>query len=84
MATIQEAVRNASAFALETSGPKRAAGLRLEEIESAAIGGEDAWLITLSMVLPRIAAGGVSAYLNAFAEPKRDYKIFTVLKKNGD
>jgi hypothetical protein len=84
MATIKEAVRNASAFALETLGPERAAGLLLEEVESAAIGGEDAWLITLSMILPQIAAGGVSAYLNAFAEPKRDYKIFTVLKMNGE
>jgi hypothetical protein len=35
MATIKEAVRNASAFALETLGAERAAGLQLEEVESA-------------------------------------------------
>jgi hypothetical protein len=82
MATIKEAVRNASAFALETLGAERAAGLQLEEVESTNVGGEDAWLITLSMIAPpQIGVTTLSAYL---AEPKRDYKIFTVLKKDGD
>ena len=40
MATIKEAVRNASALALETLGADRAAGLQLEEVESANIDGQ--------------------------------------------
>jgi hypothetical protein len=78
MATIKEAVRNASAFAVETLGPERAAGLQLEEVESTNVGGEDVWLITLSMIAPPQMATTLSAYL---AEPNLDYKIFTVLKK---
>ena len=49
VATIQEAVQNAVNFARETLGPGRTEGLQLEEVESASVGGEDAWLITLSM-----------------------------------
>ena len=85
MATIKEAVQNASAFATETLGHERTAGLRLEEVESTQAGGADAWLITLSMVAPpQSTFGAVNAALNALAEPKRDYKIFTVLKTTGD
>jgi hypothetical protein len=79
MATIKEAVDNASRFAQGTLGQERTAGLQLEEVESAMMGDEDAWLITLSMLAP---PGRFP--VNAFAEPKRDYKIFTVLKKNGE
>jgi len=81
MATIKEAVRNASAFAVETLGSERTAGLRLEEVESATIGGEEAWLITLSM---RDLAPKGLLDLSIFPESTRDYKIFTVLKKNGE
>jgi hypothetical protein len=33
------------------------------------------------MIAPRESALGA---FNAFAEPKRDYKIFSVLRKNGE
>jgi hypothetical protein len=79
MATIKEAVDNALRFALEVLGPDRAADLRLEEVESSNVGGEDAWLITLSMAIP---PGPLN--FSAFAEPRRDYKSFTVLKKSGE
>jgi hypothetical protein len=79
MATIKEAVRNASAFAVETLGPERAAGIQLEEVESTNVGGEDAWLITLSMAAPQ---GPLD--FSILAELKLIYKIFTVLKKNGE
>ena len=85
MATIKEAVDHASRFAQGVLGPERTAGLQLEEVESTNAGGEDAWLITLSMIAsPNPPISSVSAALNAFAEPKRDYKIFTVLKKTGE
>jgi hypothetical protein len=80
MATIKEAVQSAMIFAQETLGPERTAGLRLEEVESASVIGGDAWLITLSMVAPQDGSFDVSV----FAGRKRDYKIFTVLKKNGE
>jgi hypothetical protein len=48
MATIKEAVESASAFAQETLGTERSASLLLEEVESATVNGEDAWLITLT------------------------------------
>lgn len=81
MATIQEAVQNAMNFARETLGPGRTEGLQLEEVESASVGGEDAWLITLSMLIPRTILD--RPVLNAFSA-KREYKVFTVLKKNGE
>ena len=74
MATIQEAVQNAMRFAQETLGPGRTEGLQLEEVESGGVGGHDAWLITLSMP---------SRGLGAFSG-RRDYKIFSVLKNNGE
>jgi len=68
-------------FARETLGPGRTDGLQLEEVESASVGGEDAWLITLSMVMPKdILVNPVFDALSA----KREYKVFTVLKKNGE
>ena len=85
MPTIKEAVHNASVFATETLGRERTEGLRLEEVESTDVGGHEAWLITLSMVAPpQSTIGAVNAALYALAEPKRDYKIFTVLKTTGD
>ncbi len=74
MATIQEAVQNAMNFARETLGPGRTDGLQLEEVESASVGGEDAWLITLSLPATGLAAFGL----------RRDYKIFSVLKRTGE
>jgi hypothetical protein len=81
MATIKEAVDHASRFAQGTLGPERTAGLQLEEVESTNVGGEEAWLITLSMIAP---PQGPFHPVNVFAEPKRDYKVFKVLKKNGE
>lgn len=72
-----EAVQSAMAFAKETLGAERTGGLRLEEVESGSASGEDAWLITLSMLslfeAPQI-----------FSQGPRDYKIFTVLKSTGE
>jgi hypothetical protein len=85
MATIKEAFQNAITFAKETLGAERTAGLQLEEVESASLNGEEAWLITLSMISsPRGVIDAVNSAWNALGEPKRDYKTFTVLKKNGD
>ncbi len=89
MATLKEAVQNVAAFAKETLGPERTGGLQLEEVDSANVGGDDVWLITLSMIAPSQGPFGSShasaiAAISALADPKRDYKIFTVLKKNGE
>jgi hypothetical protein len=75
MATLKEAVQNTTAFAVETLGPERAAGLQFEEVASAKVGGQDAWLITLSMTDSKAAFP---------LAPKRDYKVFTVLKTTGE
>jgi len=84
MATIQEAVQNAATFARETLGPQRTAGLRLEEVESGQINGEEAWLLTLSMISdPQSAIGVLSDAGNLFSQ-RREYKIFAVLKKTGE
>lgn len=79
MATIKEAVQSAIAFASETLGAGRTDGLQLEEVESAEVNGEDAWLITLSMLTPFRPLE-----LSVLSERPRDYKVFTVLKKNGE
>ena len=76
MVAIKEAVQNATTFATETLGLQRIAGLQLEEVESGKVGDEEAWLITLSSLCP-------SEPFN-FVEPRRDYKIFTVLKRTGE
>lgn len=76
--TIKEAVQNATSFAVETLGPERASGLQLEEVESANIDGQDAWLITLSMV------NLLGHVVTALPLGPREYKIFTVLKKTGE
>jgi hypothetical protein len=89
MATIKEAVQSATTFAMETLGPERTEGLQLEEVGSANVSGQDAWLITLSRIAPPqglFDARPLSAIaaISALAEPKRDYKIFTVLKNSGE
>jgi hypothetical protein len=77
MVSIKEAFQNAVAFAQDALGPVRSSDARLEEVDSTDVGGEDAWLITLSVRNPDPLMG---LSLNA----KRDYKIFTVLKRNGE
>jgi hypothetical protein len=81
MATIQEAVQAAAIFARETLGPERTAGLQLEEVESGHVNGDDAWLITLSMTVP--PGVSINAAFDALSG-KREYKVFSVLKKNGE
>ena len=76
MATIKEAVQNATLFAVETLGPMRTVGLQLEEVESGNVGDEEAWLVTLSTLRPQESF--------SLVDPKRDYKVFTVLKKSGE
>jgi hypothetical protein len=79
MATIKEAVQNAVMFAKENLEAERVASIQLEEAESGQAGGEEAWLITLSMVDPRARLSLVSP-----AGPRRDYKVFAVSKKTGE
>jgi len=71
-------------FARAALGSERTNDLRLEEIESTMIGGEDAWLITLSMtaVDPPGSVGG--AFAAVLGKGKREYKTFTVLKRDGE
>ncbi len=74
MVTIQQATEKAMEFALAALGPERTKGLRLEEVDSQ----PDAWLITLSMVSD-VALNPIAAALG-----KREYKIFKVLKQDGE
>ena len=80
MVSIKEATAKAIAFAEEALGPERTVGVRLEEVESTKVRGQDAWLITLSMIIP--SAGSIVAALSGTG--KREYKSFTVLKSNGE
>lgn len=80
MVSIKEAAANAIAFAREALGPERTTGVRLEEVESTKVHGQDAWLITLSMIIP--SSGSIVAALSGTG--KREYKSFTVLKSNGE
>jgi hypothetical protein len=86
MVSIKKATRNAMLFAEETLGAERTRGVRLEEIESASVNGEDAWLITLSMFSAQtqdLFHGG-SSLEDAIGLGKRDYKTFTVIKRDGE
>ncbi|MEX2261648.1 MAG: hypothetical protein WD696_06835 [Bryobacteraceae bacterium] len=80
MTSIKQAVENAMAFAQETLGPQRTAFTRLEEIESTTVAGEDAWLITLSMLHPDEPPAGLTSM---FVKGKREYKSFMVRKDDG-
>ena len=80
MVSIKEATKNASAFAREALGPERTRGIRLEEVESTTVGRKDAWLITLSMMIPN----DPGSVLVAFDRGKREYKSFTVMKGDGE
>jgi hypothetical protein len=82
MATIKEAVHNAGIFASETLGPERTRSIQLEEVESARVGGEDVWLITLSMIAPPQTV--TAAFNAALTEPRREYKVSKVKKNSGE
>ena len=72
-------------FARDTLGPGRTADMRLEEVESETVAGKVAWLITLSMVNTEGPLGPINAAASSFgASAKREYKVFTVAKDNGD
>jgi hypothetical protein len=81
MASIKEATENAVAFAKATLGQERTTGIRLEEVESGSMFGEDAWLITLSMIG---ADEPFNELTSAFGKGKREYKSFTVRKRDGE
>jgi hypothetical protein len=80
MASIQEATKNAIAFAKAILGPERTVDARLEEIESTKVGDEDAWLITLSMIRQDDVIGNIAPVLSK----RREYKSFTVRKTDGE
>jgi hypothetical protein len=87
IATIQEATRNATSFALQALGPERTQGMRLEEIESATENGEPVWHITLSMLSHEPDESGakvISAPSIFGGLRKREYKTFSVLKDTGE
>ena len=49
------------------------------------LAGKVAWLITLSMVNTEGSLGPINAAASSFgASAKREYKVFTVAKDNGD
>lgn len=82
MVSVKEATERAMAFALEALGPERTIGIRLEEVESTTVDSKDAWLITLSMLVPEQPLGS-AAIAKALGTSKREYKTFTVLKPDG-
>lgn len=83
MVSIKEATERAIAFAREALGPERTTGVRLEEVESTNVDGEDVWLITLSMVVSETLFM-TSALATALGTEKREYKNFTVVKGDGE
>jgi hypothetical protein len=81
LATIQQTVQAAAAFAQETLGADRTGGLQLEEIDSGKSNGDEVWLITLSMVIPPNFS--INAAFDALSA-KREYNVFSVLKNSGE
>jgi hypothetical protein len=80
---IDQAVQNAIAFAARSLGPERTANIRLEEIDSSAIGDQPVWLITLSSEL--YPANPLRAYaVSLGADSQREYKVFAVTKDTGE
>ena len=84
MVSIKEATQNTIAFAEEVLDRDRARGLRLEEVESTSVEGEDAWIITLSMIIPDEVSTALGLGPLLPGTGKREYKSFTVLKSNGE
>ena len=86
MVSIKEATSNAAAFARDALGPERTEGIRLEEVESTSVDGENAWLITLSMVIADEPADGFLEKLRTekLRTGRREYKNFTVVKRDGE
>ncbi len=85
MVSIKEATGRATAFAREALGPERTDGVRLEEVESATVDGSEAWLITLSMLIPSSNLEKITdSVADLLGTRKREYKTFTVLKDSGE
>jgi hypothetical protein len=80
---IDQAVRNAIAFAIKSLGPERTASIRLEEIESSVVEGKAVWLITLSSQTPE-PTRVVQSWSILAADAEREYKVFTVAKDTGE
>ena len=78
MATIQEAAKNAMAFARELLGD-RAKDLRLEEVVTAEEDSMEVWRITLSMPDSNPMNNAVAIF-----SQRREYKTFTVVKSTGE
>jgi hypothetical protein len=83
MVSVKIAAQKAMDFAQDALGAERTAGLRLEEVESTTVDSKDAWLITLSM-LSADGPFGNAAISEVFGKGKREYKTFTVLKRDGE
>lgn len=86
MVDIKSAVAAAINFARNSLGPERTVNIRLEEIESSNLDGNEVWLITLSTALtdigPFASLRAVGAALGA--DTAREYKVFTVAKSDGE
>ncbi len=74
MIPVQEAVKKAVAFAEDMLEPSRTASILLEEVESAAFRGKDAWEITLSLRDPNPLSFAAN----------RQYKTFTIDAETGE
>jgi hypothetical protein len=86
MVDIKTAVAAAMAFAKEFLGPERTANIRLEEVESSSVEGEEVWLVTLSNAF--VEQGPLASMRAAVAslgvDLAREYKVFTVAKGSGE
>jgi hypothetical protein len=81
MSSIKEATESAMSFAREALGPERILDLCLEEVESTTVDDKEAWLVTLSM----FSSAGAATLARAIGgKGSRVYKIFTVLKADGE
>lgn len=77
MVSVKQAVENAAAFARSILEPDRVVDLRLEEVETGNLEGEEAWVITLSA---RDSEKGLTEFL---PPGPRVYKRFFVSKESG-
>ena len=83
MVDIKSAVAAAMDFASNSLGHERTVNIRLEEIESSNLDGNEVWLITLSTAL-RFSGTFVSLGAVLGADIAREYKVFTVAKSDGE
>jgi hypothetical protein len=79
MISVQEAIQRAANFAKNVLDEARASDLRVEELEGSKLGGDDVWLITLSMPRESFTLGA----LESLRKP-RDFKTFTVHGTSGE